>query len=192
MQFFVAILIGVGLRGAFYMTNRENQQETREYKIYLPHEKQWVEVTEAQYYAYYRDIWATRKRAQAHRQCMCPKSKIWLCDGDCLACQFCAAGDNLSLDLTYSNEGGDEFSLFDKLAAGSAGVEDVVTDQIMLTELIRRLGEIMPEARRIGELRLEGLTDTEIADVIGIPRTTFLSRIKKVAEVIKREHPDLF
>ena len=174
------------------MASSENQQETREYKIYLPHEKQWVEVTKEQYYGYYRDIWATRKRAQAHGQCMCPKSKLWLCDGDCLACQFRSAGDNLSLDLTYSNEGGDEFSLLDKLAAGSAGVEDVVTDQIILTELIRRLGEIMPEARHIGELRLEGLTDTEIADVIGIPRTTFLSRIKKVAEAIKREHPDLF
>jgi DNA-directed RNA polymerase specialized sigma24 family protein len=174
------------------MTNRENQQETREYKIYLPHEKQWVEVTEAQYYAYYRDIWATRKRAQAHRQCMCPKSKIWLCDGDCLACQFRSAGDNLSLDCAYSNEGGDEFSLLDKLAAGSAGVEDVVTDQIVLAELIDRLGEIMPEARRVGELRLAGLTDTEIADVIGIPRTTFLSRIKKVAEAMKCEYPDLF
>ena len=174
------------------MPSSENQQENREYKIYLPHEKQWVEVTEAQYYAYYRDIWATRKRAQTHRQCMCPKSKLWLCDGDCLACQFRATGDNLSLDLTYSNEGGDEFSLLDKLAAGSASLEDAVTDQIMLAELIKRLGEIMPEAHRIGELRIKGLTDTEIADVIGIPRTTFLSRIKKVAEVIKREHPDLF
>ncbi|MEN6636178.1 MAG: bacterio-opsin activator [Clostridiaceae bacterium] len=174
------------------MTNRENQQKILIFKIYLPHEKQWVEVTEGQYRTYSRDIWATRKRAQAHRQCMCPRSKIWICDGDCLACKFRAAGDNLSLDRTYSNDDGDEFSLLDKLAAGSAGVEDVVTDQIMLTELIRRLGEIMPEARRIGELRLEGLTDTEIADVIGIPRTTFLSRIKKAMEVIKREHPDLF
>jgi len=174
------------------MTNRENQQQAREYKIYLPHEKQWIEVAEEQYHAYYRDIWATRKRAQAHGQCMCPKSKIWLCDGDCLACQFRAAGDNLSLDLTYANESGDELSLLDNLAGGSASVEDVVTDQIVLTELINRLGEIMPEAHRIGELRLAGMTDTEIADAIGIPRTTFLSRIKKVAEVIKREHPDLF
>ena len=50
-----------------------NQNQDKLYKIYLPHEKQWVEVPEAQYYAYYRDIWATRKRAQEHHQCMCPK-----------------------------------------------------------------------------------------------------------------------
>ena len=174
------------------MTNQANQSQPRIYKIYLPHEKQWVEVTQEQYQAYYRSIWATRKRAQKHRQCMCPKSKLWLCDGDCLICKFRAPGDSLSLDLKYENENGDERSLLDKLADQSASIEDIVTDQIMLDILFQHLGEIMPEARRIGELRLEGLTDTEIADVIGIPRTTFLSRIKKVAEVIKREHPDLF
>lgn len=86
------------------MKNQANQNQTRIYKIYLPHEKQWVEVTETQYYAYYRDIWATRKRAQAHHQCMCPKDKHWMCDGDCLICKFHAPGDNLSLDLTYSNK----------------------------------------------------------------------------------------
>lgn len=86
------------------MKNQANQNQTRIYKIYLPHEKQWVEVTETQYYAYYRDIWATRKRAQAHHQCMCPKDKHWMCDGDCLICKFHAPGDNLSLDLTYSRE----------------------------------------------------------------------------------------
>jgi DNA-directed RNA polymerase specialized sigma24 family protein len=169
-----------------------NQSQTRIYKIYLPHEKQWIEVNEEQYHAYYRDIWAARKRAQKHRQCMCPKSKLWLCDGDCLICKFRAPGDSLSLDLKYKNENGDERSLLDKLADQSASIEDVVTDQIMLDIFFQRLGEIMPEARRIGELRLEGLTDTEIANAIGIPRTTFLSRIKKAMEVIKREHPDLF
>lgn len=56
------------------MKTNENQKSTREYKVYIHRLKTWVEVTEEQYYAYYRDIWATRKRAQAHGQCMCPKS----------------------------------------------------------------------------------------------------------------------
>ncbi len=64
------------------MKTNENQKPTREYKVYIHRLKTWVEVTEEQYYAYYRDIWATRKRAQAHGQCMCPKSKTWMCDGD--------------------------------------------------------------------------------------------------------------
>lgn len=70
------------------MKTNENQKSTREYKVYIHRLKTWVEVTEEQYYAYYRDIWATRKRAQAHGQCMCPKSKTWMCDGDCLGCEF--------------------------------------------------------------------------------------------------------
>ena len=52
------------------MKNSENQKSTREYKVYIHRLKTWVEVTEEQYYAYYRDIWATRKRTQAHGQCM--------------------------------------------------------------------------------------------------------------------------
>ena len=149
-----------------------NQTQPRIYKIYLPHEKQWVEVTQEQYHAYYRDIWAARKRAQKHRQCMCPKSKLWLCDGDCLICKFRAPGDSLSLDLTLENENGEERSLLDML--------------------FQRLGEIMPEARCIGDLRLAGLSDAEITDEIGIPRTTFLYRLKKAKELLKDEYPDLF
>lgn len=48
------------------MKKEGNQKSTREYKVYIHRLKTWVEVTEEQYYAYYRDIWATRKRAQAH------------------------------------------------------------------------------------------------------------------------------
>lgn len=174
------------------MSNQESQSQTRIYKIYLPHEKKWVEVTEAQYYAYYRDIWATRKRAQEHRQCMCPKNKQWLCDGDCLVCRFHAPGDNLSLDLTYENSDGEEYSMTDKLAYQSTNIDDIVTDQIMLDMLFQRLGKIMPEARRIGELRMAGLSDAEIADKIGVPRTTFLYRLKKAKEFLQNEYPELF
>lgn len=97
------------------MKTNENQKSTREYKVYIHRLKTWVEVTEEQYYAYYRDIWATRKRAQAHGQCMCPKSKTWMCDGDCLACEFRTAGDNLSLDYTVEDGEGNQKSWADDL-----------------------------------------------------------------------------
>jgi len=80
----------------------------------------------------------------------------------------------------------------DKLADQSASIEEVVTDQIMLDMLFQRLAKIMPEARHIGDLRLDDLSDAEIADIIGIPRTTFLSRLKKAKELLQREYPDLF
>lgn len=174
------------------MSNHDNQNQTRDYKVYLPRLKKWVGVTKEQYYGYYRDIWATRKRAQAHGQCMCPKRKLWQCDGDCLACQYHSAGDTRSLDYTYENENGEGFSMLDKLQDESVKIEEIVTDKAELEQLFHRLDEIMPEARRIGELRLAGLTDTEIAKVLGVARTTFLSRIKKAAELLKGEYSDMF
>lgn len=174
------------------MKKQDKQQSYRNYKVYIPRLKQWVEVTKEQYYGYYRDIWATRDRAQNHGQCQCPKSKTWTCDGDCLVCPYHSAGDVHSLDYTIENENGDETTMLDKLEDGSPSIEEVVTDKLVLEQLFDRLAEIMPEAKRIGELRLAGLTDTEIAGIIGISRTTFLSRLKKAAQAIQREYPDMF
>jgi DNA-directed RNA polymerase specialized sigma24 family protein len=174
------------------MSTKENQNKTRVYKVYIPRLKEWVDVTKEQYYGYYRDIWATRKRAQAHGQCMSPRSKLWLCDGDCLVCQYRAAGDTLSLDYTYENENGEEFTMLDKLEDETVRIEDIVTDKVILEQLFHRLDAIMPDARHIGELRLAGLTDTEIANFLGMPRTTFRSRIKRAEEILKREFSDMF
>ena len=58
--------------------------------------------------------------------------------------------------------------------------------------LFARLEELMPEAMGIGLLRQKGLTDSAIADSIGVKRTTFLSRLKKAREQLASEFPDLF
>lgn len=62
------------------MKTNDNQQSNGSYKVYLPRLKQWVEVTKEQYYGYYRDIWATRDRAQNHGQCQCPRGRTWTCE----------------------------------------------------------------------------------------------------------------
>lgn len=50
----------------------------------------------------------------------------------------------------------------------------------------------MPEATEIGRLRQQGLSDSAIADALGIKRTTFLSRLKKVKALLVDEYPDFF
>ena len=127
----------------------QNKEEQKRY-IYLKAEKKWVEVSEEYYKEHIRFYDTFRKRQQSHGQCICPKSKFWLCDGDCCNCK------------------------------------------IELEHLFARLNELMPEAVKIGELRQKGLSDEKIADNIGIKRTTFLSRIKKIKELLKSEYPDLF
>lgn len=162
-----------------------NQEPTRDYKVYIPRLKQWVEVSEAQYRAYYRDIWATRKRAQKHHQCMCPKSKQWLCDGDCLACQFHAAGDNLSLDYTVTDEDGNEKSWLDDLADDRPSIQSVLEDRDLLSALHDRLEELDPNGRLICELIMQGCPERTAAEKLGLSRNTYVYRRDKLLTLLR-------
>lgn len=86
---------------------QSNVNQSKQFRIYLKSSRQWVEVPEEVYREHYRYYDAFRKRHQAHGQCACPKNKFWLCDGDCLTCEFRRAGDMLSLDYESENEDGD-------------------------------------------------------------------------------------
>ena len=167
------------------MKNQANQSQEREYKVYIPSTHQLVPVTKEFYYEYYRPIWRTQKQAQKHGQCMCPKSKLWRCDGCCLECSYHAPGNVWSLEYEQELMG-------DKLEDPSADIESIVTDKIVLDKLFKRLDTLFPEARRIGELRMEGVSDRDIADLVGIPRSTFRSRLEKVEALIREEYGDIF
>lgn len=170
------------------MKNNENNVK----RIYDKQTKTWFEVSPEQYEEF--DRWRTnlRKREQYHHRCMCPRSKWWLCDGMCQDCEFHAPGDTLSLDMPVSNEDGDEVTLLDTLVDPAPTIESVICDKAELDQLFERLNELMPEAVQIGKLRQEGLSDAAIAEIIGIKRTTFLSRLKKAKEQLATEFPDRF
>lgn len=170
------------------MQNKDNQSK----RIYLKATRQWVEVSEEYYRDHTRYHDALRKRQQSHGQCVCPKNKFWLCDGDCLTCEFRRAGDMLSLDYTIENEDGDACSPLDNLADPAPTIESVICDKAELDQLFDRLNELMPEAVEIGRLRQDGLSDEAIAEMIGIKRTTFLSRLKKAKAQLATEFPDRF
>lgn len=170
------------------MQNKDNQSK----RIYLKATRQWVEVSEEYYRDHTRYHDALRKRQQSHGQCVCPKNKFWLCDGDCLTCEFRRAGDMLSLDYTVENEDGNACSPLDNLADPAPSIEEIICDKAELDQLFARLNELMPEAVEIGRLRQDGLSDEAIAEMIGIKRTTFLSRLKKAKEQLAAEFPDRF
>lgn len=171
---------------------KTNVNQSKSKRIYLKATRQWVEVSEEYYRDHTRHYDAFRKRQQSHGQCVCPKNKFWLCDGDCFNCEFHRAGDQLSLDFTTENEEGDVCSPLDALADLSPSVEEVVCDKAELDQLFDRLNDLMPEAVQIGKLRQQGLSDEAIAKIIGIKRTTFLSRLKKAKEQLAAEFPDRF
>lgn len=170
------------------MQNKDNQSK----RIYLKATREWVEVSEEYYRDHTRYYDAFRKRHQSHGQCACPKNKFWLCDGDCYNCEFRRAGDMLSLDYTTENEDGDTCSPLDALADPASSIEEIICDKAELDQLFARLNELMPEAVEIGKLRQDGLSDEAIAEIIGIKRTTFLSRLKKAKEQLAAEFPNRF
>lgn len=59
-----------------------------QYRIYIKSTREWVEVPEETYKEHIRYFDTFRKRQQSRGECACPKSRFWLCDGDCLTCEF--------------------------------------------------------------------------------------------------------
>lgn len=149
------------------MKSHNDQQQNQEHKIYLSKLDTWVEVTEDVYRAYYRDIWTTRKRAQNHHQCRCPKSRLNFCDADCLACKYHTVGDTLSLDYTIEDDEGNLTSFADSIADDSPDAQSILEDAELLAALTRRLEELDPDERRVCELIRGGMTERDIAKIMG-------------------------
>lgn len=164
------------------MSNSEN---LKEHFIYDPATKQRIPVSDEIYNEFYRPIWKTFRKAHRHGTCSCPGTRWWICTGDCATCKYRTAGDSLSLEYEQEIMG-------DIREDESANLDGFVTDRIVFEQLLKRLDELMPDARRIGELRLDGFSDSNIANIIGVPRTTFLSRLKKAKAKLRNEYDDIF
>ena len=169
------------------MSNKENTRY-----IYIRSTKERIPCTQEEFNNYYHDINIFRIRQQRHGMCVCPASKRLDCDMDCATCPFRRAGAFLSLNKIVEDEEGNEIEWGDLFEDPSARFDEVCAEVSELQEMLGRLSNLMPEAIQIGELRLQGRSDLEIARQIGIPNTTFLSRIKKIKETLKKEFPKFF
>ncbi len=107
-------------------------------------------------------------------------------------CEFRCGSEFASLDAPVGDEETEGITLGDTVADDAPSIESVVSDKAELDQLFARLNQLMPEAAEIGRLRLVGLNDSAIADVLGIKRTTFRSRLQKVKEQLADEYPDRF
>lgn len=162
-------------------TESEEAMKDNQKKIYVKSERCFVPVTDEVYYEYYRPIWAARKKAQEHNQCMCPKGKLYECDGDCCSCKYKAAGNVISLDYEY---GEDKKSLSDMISS-DFDMEELITDRILLEELLVKLEELDPDGRKIFEMLSEGLSDRSIAMKLGRKKSTFSLQMKKIRKKLK-------
>ena len=162
------------------MANQENQSKKRYYPLRdaaNPYNVSLVEITEFQYRALYPEIWATRKREQYHNRCMCPKKYLWKCDGNCELCEYHSNGSVLSLDMP--SEDGSTY-MYDAVSDTSPTVEDIISDAMLLEQLIIRFRELDPDADRIIEMLSEELSDRKIAERLGRKQRTFADQMKKI------------
>lgn len=118
---------------------------------------------------------------------MCPKSKTWMCDGDCLACEFRATGDNLSLDYTVEDGEGNQKSWADDLPDDTPNAQSIMEDRELLCALYQKLQELDPEGRRICELIMEGKSERDIASALGVSRNTYTYRRDKLLRILREQ-----
>ncbi|MCH3972845.1 MAG: sigma-70 family RNA polymerase sigma factor [Oscillospiraceae bacterium] len=149
------------------------------YFIYLRDIKAKVPVTKEQHDAFYKEASRIRKKEQYHHRCMCPYRFIWKCDGDCIGCEFYAAGDTFSLDVPNSDGNG---NMYDYIPDNHKAMDEVIADRMLLEQLFSRLRELDPDANRIIQLwkdNPEGISDRKIAETLGRPQRTFADQMKK-------------
>lgn len=155
------------------MTDKDKQN-----KIYNKESSTWVEVSPDEFKKYNRWCTALRKREQYWKRCSCPRNKWWLCDGNCLDCEFCIKKE-ASLDKTLPNGKG---TLSDYISDNTPTPEEIVYDRDLLNCLIRRLREIDPEADRIIQIWIdhpESISDRKVANLLGRKQRTFADEMKK-------------
>lgn len=161
-------------------------------KIYVKNVNKWIEVTKEEHDNYYRDINAYRRTQQNHGRCTCPHQKYYMCDMDCCNCAYSRSGDMLSFDYSVSDDEDKETAFINMFQDISANTEQIVEDKIFIENLLNKICELMPEAKLIGEMRLAGMNETQIAEKLGVPRTTMRSRLEKVKNNIFKNFSDFF
>ena len=161
------------------MAKNENQSKRRFYPLRdlkNPHNVTLIEVTEEQYKLLYREIWATQKREQYHHRCMCTKKYLWKCDGNCDLCEYHAAGDILSLDVP--TEDGNA-NMYNTISDTAHTMEDIISDAILLEQLIAKFRELDPDADLIIEMLANDYSGRKIAEALGRKQRTFADQLKK-------------
>lgn len=153
-------------------------EKTSIFKIYIKQTKEWIKVSEAVYYAYYRPIWRTRMKMQRYGECSCTKKNIFLCDGICVDCEFYLRNNTMSLSDPLSD---DSFPLEETLSDYKQNVEEVIQKNDTSRKLYEEIQNLSDIEQKICFLLLEGKTETEIAKLLGVNSVSNITYWKKKA-----------
>ena len=156
---------------------------------YIPVGKELVPVSEETYLYYTR--WIANERYRARRDHRCGCTDYRKCTGDCGLCKYQIPGDVLYTDATVDTDcdhtlDGD-FGF--EIADSGALVDDVVTNRLLLTDLLQKLDGLVPNGSEIFTMLAHGYSERQIADQLGIRQSTLNYRKNKLFDYI-RDHRD--
>ena len=143
----------------------------------------WVQYSEETFVMLRRERLRIRMRMRRQDKCFCPGEERWQCDGVCDGCAFQKCLE-VSIDSTIKCTDG--LTLGDVLTDG-IDKESAYVEKMYCEDILKRLDEIMPMAREIGMMRLQGKSDREIARVLGIDRMTMLRMLERAKAVLRQE-----
>lgn len=164
----------------------KSENHSKQKRIFDKQSGTWYEVQENQYREF--DRWRTnlRKREQYWGRCFCPRSKWWLCDGNCLDCEYHTRND-VSLDDPLPNGDG---TIGDYIVDDKPTPEEITSDRDLFMRLIKRLRGIDPEADRIIQIwqdHPEGISDRKVAELLGRKQRTFADEMKKFRDEFRSD-----
>ena len=156
------------------------------YRLYDRNLRCWVQYTEEAFLELRKKRNNERKKAIKEQRCTCSFENDWYCNGVCEGCMYQKTR---------------EVSIYEPVKKDSTlTLEECITDDIDpekgwvecmdLKTILSRLDELMPEAREIGRLRMQGKTEIEISKILGIPRATIYTRIKTAYKKLRNEFED--
>ena len=143
----------------------------------------WVQYDEQAYLEFRRERTKTRMRMERQERCFCPREKLWQCDGICVGCPYQKKAE-VSWDVKV--RGSEDLTLGEALPDGTEH-EDACIQKMYCEDILKKLDELMPQARQIGLLRLEGKSDREIARELGLDRMTMIRMLARVKAVLQVE-----
>ena len=147
----------------------------------------WVQYEEETYLELRRDRIRKRTRMCREKRCFQPIELLWQCDGMCEDCPHFRESE-FSWDMKVGKS--EELTLGEILPDG-VDYEDACVKKMYCEALMKRLDEIMPLARQVGVLRLQGKSDREIAAVLGMSRTSMYRKLDKAKAILKAEFDEI-
>ena len=157
--------------------------EMKKYRLYERELGCMVEYDEETYETLRKMRETTCRKMRKKRLCVCSQKQQWRCNGFCDTCPYKKATDD-SLNKKVGNS--ENLTEEDRLSDG-CDYEEMSVGAILSSGILKRLDEIMPQAREIGALRLQGYSNREIAEMLRIPRTTMIRLLKKAKEILESE-----